>query len=101
MAAPANAGDSLPPAPAQRDASGERAGPRPPIGLEEAKKITGLSVSTLRRRVDAWNDGDRSDFALRGSRSGPTSWRYVDPDDAEALAAQLRGELPPGRHPQE
>jgi hypothetical protein len=76
-------------------------GPRT-IGVLDAAELTGLSVSTVQRRVDAWQRGDRSDYALKGGTAGATSskgaTRYVDRLDAEALAKQLVGELPAGRH---
>ncbi len=52
--------------------------------------VTGLSKSTVRRRIDAWIHGDRSSYALKGGRSG--SIRYADPDAVERLARELRGD---------
>ncbi len=62
----------------------------------EAAEITGLSIQTIRRRVDDWRNGGRSDYALRGGAAQGDRW--VDLDDARALAAQIRGDLPPNRH---
>lgn len=62
----------------------------------EAAQLIGVGINTIRRRVDAWLAGNRTDYALKGGRAGTD--RYVDPDDARALAAQLRGELGPNRH---
>ncbi len=84
--APANADDAPTPA-TQR---------RRPVGVAAAAELIGISVSSVQRRIDAWARGDRTDYALRGGRAGKC--RYADPDDVDALAGQLRGEVPPGRH---
>lgn len=63
------------------------------ITLAEAKKITGLSISTIQRRVDAWLDRDEdkiaSGYALKGGRAGRN--RTVDRADTLRLARQLGG----------
>lgn len=100
--APANADNAG--VPAQRDQADRAAVGALPrtIGVLEAAEITGLSVSTVQRRVDAWRAGDRTDYALKGGTAGSTrgkaATRYVDRADALALAKQLVGDLPPGRH---
>lgn len=72
---------------------------RPPVGVAAAAAAIGISVSSVQRRIDAWQRGDRSDYALQGGRAGKC--RYADPDDVDALAGQLRGTVPPGRHARE
>jgi len=66
------------------------------IGVERAAAILGLGVSTIRRRVDAWCEGDRRDYALMGDNGGGA--RTVNTADLFALKAQRRGEVAPGRH---
>ncbi len=79
---------------------GEIPAPGRVIRTAEAARITGLAMNTVRRRVAAWQRGDRSDYALRGWAPADGGDRYIDLDDTHALAAQMRGELPPGRHHQ-
>lgn len=65
------------------------------ITLVEAQRITGLSVSSIHRRVDAWLAGDEAEiasgYALKGGRSGRN--RTVDRRDALRLRRQLDGDL--------
>lgn len=55
------------------------------IGVREAHLRTGLAERTIHRRVDAWINGGRSDYAIRGGWAG--THRFVDSDDAAALVA--------------
>lgn len=63
------------------------------ITLARAKELTGLSISTIQRRIDAWLDEDEdkiaSGYALKGGRAGRN--RTVDRADALRLARQLNG----------
>lgn len=74
------------------------------LSVTEAAEHTGLSRRTVQRRVDAWLDGDRSPYAIRGRRHfgrgttgvDPTEGeRQVDELDAERVRVQLDGELDP------
>jgi hypothetical protein len=63
--------------------------------MSEAVAYTGLSRSTVQRRVDLWQTGDRTAAALKGGRThGTHGERRVDPVDAERARLQLAGELP-------
>lgn len=65
-----------------------------PLTISEAVQVTGLSRSTVQRRVDAWIAGDRSPAALKGGRTHGTSGeRRVDPVDARRVRDQLLGNL--------
>jgi len=66
------------------------------IGVTRAAALLGAGQNTVRRRVDAWVNGDRTDYAIAGGMTGHT--RTVNFRDALALAAQRRGDLGPGRH---
>lgn len=62
--------------------------------LSWAVKHTGLDRKTLHRRLDTWTAGDRSPYALMGSRStNPRGDRLVDPLDAERVRLQEAGRL--------
>lgn len=60
--------------------------------VSEAVIHTGLSMNTVRRRVDAWDSGDRSPYALKGGRSGGGE-RLVDRLDAERVRLQRVGDV--------
>lgn len=65
-------------------------------GVQWAVTHTGLGRRTVQRRVDAWLDGDRSSYALKGGKRN--SWRgdrLVDPVDAERVRLQAAGRLAP------
>ncbi len=62
--------------------------------MAEAIERTGLSDNTLRRRVDAWIEGKRTPYAIKGGRTGGDRGdRQFDALDVERARLQLLGEL--------
>jgi hypothetical protein len=64
--------------------------------VPEVVELTGLSATTIRRRCDAWQRGERTPYAIKVGRTGGDKGdRLIDPDDAERVRLQARGELDP------
>jgi hypothetical protein len=59
------------------------------VSVEYAAERTGLSVNSIRRRIDAHIAGDKSEWALVGwtttKRKGTGAEREADADDVERL----------------
>ncbi len=62
--------------------------------VPEVVELTGLSATTIRRRCDAWERGDRTPYAIKVGRTGSDRGdRLIDPTDVERVRLQTRGEL--------
>lgn len=66
--------------------------------VSAAAEYIGTSISTVQRRADAWEAGNRSPYALKSTRAGWVGGhrrdRLIDPTDAERARLQRHGELP-------
>jgi hypothetical protein len=65
------------------------------LPIREAVERTGLSRSTLHRRADAWQAGDRSPYAVRSGRKTDGGERTFDPRDLDRVRRQMIGDVLP------
>lgn len=65
------------------------------LSISEAVEALGLPRRTIQRRGQAWENGDRSSYAIRSGRTGGDRGdRLYDPIDIERVRRQLDGQLP-------
>lgn len=61
---------------------------------EALEQCPGLSRTTLHRRATAWENGDRSPYAIKTGRTSQGGRRRIDSRDLDRVRRQLAGELP-------